>query len=581
MDAARPAAFEATAEPLTRSASITSLVAQSAREGKLFAAFQKELDGLEEKVSRQVRRMQGQTKRMMEAFLQPLEIKVGALESKQPTIDCQFVDLSGTIKGLANEVQLHCRRSSSSESELRRWKRSVEEDIRTHHLEVKDELTEMRQEIAMCYGKLIGDDAMDLQGNPLRAARVGNAATHDDVADAIEGLRQDIKPSVEMALRLKGDVLHSDLTECVESLRREDQSLAERIRSLEQATAHARKNDAHREDPATLAASVRQELGLRGPGDIANIERTVTALDDRSLDTAQKVDGLCNHMTRKLVGLQEDAIAERLLAQTKAEELGMNAEALARRVRELEYSWREGTWVRKAEELTARIEQLEISWHEIASRPGSDGGNPAAPVHAMPADSADSEMAGMLDTGVKETSDICSAMEALKHDLQRELHAVWRTLGEIVDMTGSNSVDLVVASGAASKDDAEHGATRTASQEDVRKELFAVWDALSHVVDQERFSTIASSAAGAHGSPGAVGSISQCGAASLALGDGLACYGAVAEAAKVVSDAAVAADICQRDGAALAQEVAELRWRLLAEDAEPGGGSGTEEDPRG
>merc|ERR1719261_498742 len=68
-----------------------------------------------------------QGERLTEAFFNPLEGKVNALEGRERSFQCQISDINGTVKGLMDEVQLQVRRADKSDAKFRHWRKLSEE----------------------------------------------------------------------------------------------------------------------------------------------------------------------------------------------------------------------------------------------------------------------------------------------------------------------------------------------------------------------------------------------------------------------------------------------------------------------
>lgn len=86
---------------------------------------------LEEKMMRQVLRLQEQSERFMDIMMHPLEAKVAALEGRQPVIDCSIAELRGNLKGIQESMEIQVRRSDQSETRMCHWRKTLEEELQS------------------------------------------------------------------------------------------------------------------------------------------------------------------------------------------------------------------------------------------------------------------------------------------------------------------------------------------------------------------------------------------------------------------------------------------------------------------
>mmetsp|Transcript_104984 Transcript_104984/g.338544 ORF Transcript_104984/g.338544 Transcript_104984/m.338544 type:complete len:857 (+) Transcript_104984:99-2669(+) len=196
--------------------------------------MRRELQSLEDKLTRQLVRLQGQSERFMEIMLHPLEEKVTGLEGKQKGFDAQLAELGGGVGGLQDALQMQVRRAEALESRLCKWRQMLEEEIRAGHAELKEELAGLgmvrlrdvatRQELV---------DVADLLKRELRklvaevAPPSGAAATRLELAELAGSLRRELA-AVEGAAA--GGVVggaQQELAHAAESVRRELRLLAE------------------------------------------------------------------------------------------------------------------------------------------------------------------------------------------------------------------------------------------------------------------------------------------------------------------------------------------------------------------
>eukprot|EP00435_Cladocopium_sp_Y103_P015920 s2591_g3.t3 len=102
----------------------------------------RELEMLEEKMMRQVLRLQEQSERFMDIMMHPLEAKVAALEGRQPVIDCSIAELRGNLKGIQDSMEIQVRRSDQTETRMCNWRKTLEEELQQRMGEVNHRLGE-------------------------------------------------------------------------------------------------------------------------------------------------------------------------------------------------------------------------------------------------------------------------------------------------------------------------------------------------------------------------------------------------------------------------------------------------------
>lgn len=111
--------------------------------GKAEGGLQNALVGVEERLNAQISRVQQQGERLREVALSRMEAKVGAVEALQPKVDRRMAELSGSVKGLSDEMQSQLRRVDQIDSKLWDWRHQLEEELRSRLVEVEQSLQQL------------------------------------------------------------------------------------------------------------------------------------------------------------------------------------------------------------------------------------------------------------------------------------------------------------------------------------------------------------------------------------------------------------------------------------------------------
>jgi len=96
----------------------------------------RELAELDERLSRQLLRLQSQTDRVMEVFVTSLEGKVAQVMSKQPLTEWRLAELGANIKGLQEQLEMQARRGDAADARLQRFTTLFQSELRKLHIEV-------------------------------------------------------------------------------------------------------------------------------------------------------------------------------------------------------------------------------------------------------------------------------------------------------------------------------------------------------------------------------------------------------------------------------------------------------------
>merc|ERR1719465_3345 len=92
--------------------------------------IRKQMECLEHKLSGHVTKIQQQSDQVANAMLTRVDSKMVLMETLQPKLDHRLAELSGTYKGLSEEMQTQIRRIDGMETRLWEWRHQLEEEIR-------------------------------------------------------------------------------------------------------------------------------------------------------------------------------------------------------------------------------------------------------------------------------------------------------------------------------------------------------------------------------------------------------------------------------------------------------------------
>eukprot|EP00440_Ansanella_granifera_P063042 gb/GFBE01068361.1/.p1 GENE.gb/GFBE01068361.1/~~gb/GFBE01068361.1/.p1 ORF type:complete len:823 (+),score=192.03 gb/GFBE01068361.1/:1-2469(+) len=327
----------------------------------------RELEALEEKLSRQVMRLQEQSERFMDIMMHPLESKVAALEGRQPAVDCSLAELRGNLKGLQDSLEMQVRRGDQAETRLRKWRKTVEDDLQAKHTELKQKLTEAQASNAHAHthsdvvtraelvdvAKMLKQELRRLVADSVQGG--GDMATRKELAAVAVHLREELTAVERVAAAAHNVPAHKELSSAAEAVRAEMRSLTER---------------AAREENGSSAA-VRE---LEKASDA--MRRAVSDLSER-LSRSERMQEESSRELRQLrEELRRSTAREGQLMQVEAEARKWEpaVAALASRLTSLEDGQRRGhevdtssavarMWEPAVAALTSRLQALEERQH--------------------------------------------------------------------------------------------------------------------------------------------------------------------------------------------------------------------------
>ena len=94
--------------------------------------LRKELAELDDRLSRQLVRLQSQSDRVVEVFATSLEAKVAQVMSKQPLTEWRLAELAASIKGLQEQLEMQAKRGDAADARLQRLSRAFQSELRKH-----------------------------------------------------------------------------------------------------------------------------------------------------------------------------------------------------------------------------------------------------------------------------------------------------------------------------------------------------------------------------------------------------------------------------------------------------------------
>jgi len=307
-------------------------------EDHTFLTIHREIRCLEDKITRQLLRLQDQNQRVVDMMLEPLDAKVAGLENKLKGTDILVAELAGGLRGLQDAMQTQVQRTDSSEVRSQRWRKSFEADLLTRLSSLENGT----------------------------AAKTQEMVTHTDLADVAGLMKQELRKLVQEAFSRNADFAptHEDLNSVALELRQELRAVqAESGREELAAVADALRSELRRLSEASLSDAVSGVAGRNGSLEVHSkgldelIERATlskAAMEEASSDIRCLRDDL---RSRGLLGgsgpwsqpplsrEEVQLIAEQACRETR----GLGAEEIGFVVRELE---------ERVADATARLEAL-------------------------------------------------------------------------------------------------------------------------------------------------------------------------------------------------------------------------------
>ena len=114
---------------LSGTRTVVNAAARASYESALLAAVRRQIETFEEKVEKQISKLQVQGDKGKDASLARLEEKVSAAEGLQPRVERRLAELSGNFKGLSDEMQAQIRRVDLLDDRRWEWRHQVEDEM--------------------------------------------------------------------------------------------------------------------------------------------------------------------------------------------------------------------------------------------------------------------------------------------------------------------------------------------------------------------------------------------------------------------------------------------------------------------
>lgn len=260
--------------------SVSAAVRSMCDSGMMLQPVQQELDILEQKFSRQIKRLQEQSERFLDVMVQPLEAKVASLESRLPSMDCQLAELSGFMRGIQENVELQVRRTDAADTRCRKLRQFVEDELKKLD-EVSCKMSELvtRNEIFDSTDKL-KQDLKELVADAIEA--VEGAVSRQELAEMAERIRGELS-NVELstvASRFDDSAVLKELTFTASSIRKEIQDLRDKALREE-------------EDKSMLRWELQQDIArLRRELSEVKVQSSARALTSARAEAADLLAGI-------------------------------------------------------------------------------------------------------------------------------------------------------------------------------------------------------------------------------------------------------------------------------------------------
>jgi len=115
----------------------------------IMQAVKRQVDGVEEKLTQQINRVQHQSDRLRDAAYARVDQKMSTMEALQPKFDRRLAELSGNYKGLSDEMQAQIKRVDQLDSRLWEWRHQLEEEMRSKLADIEQRQQEASSQIRL------------------------------------------------------------------------------------------------------------------------------------------------------------------------------------------------------------------------------------------------------------------------------------------------------------------------------------------------------------------------------------------------------------------------------------------------
>ncbi|CAE6956677.1 unnamed protein product [Symbiodinium sp. CCMP2456] len=329
----------------------------------------RDMELLEEKLMRQVLRLQEQSERFMDIMMHPLEAKVAAMEGRQPVTDCSIAELRGNLRGLQESLEMQVRRAEQTETRLSKWRKSVEEDLQQKQEEMKRKFSEAvsnsdvvsRNEL-LELAKLLKQELRKVVDETLKDEKL---ATQQDLANVTASMRRELASVEKIAAGAAAQKAlgQQELANAAEAVRAEMKTLTERAVAEEALTMEKFAALDAVEKASQESQNAAAELAARLAQCEQNEEELRLALGSQRglpevLDSQQTLDELVSRIA-KCESLQEELSEQVGSPQRFKASEALEESHLSRRMSRLEQEQ-----IQKGRQIASSIEALEAAMHE-------------------------------------------------------------------------------------------------------------------------------------------------------------------------------------------------------------------------
>ncbi|CAE7756219.1 unnamed protein product [Symbiodinium sp. CCMP2456] len=269
----------------------------------------KELVELDDRLSRQLQRIQSQSDRVMEVVLTSLEEKVAQVMSNQPMMEWRLAELGASVKGLQEQLETQACRTDATEARLQRWKTTIESDMQNltvgAPVPVQAEPVARSLDAEACRAAVLAE-LRGSTGGPNGVQESGSAGLHLEdiaaVATRVFGaetatLKDQIAALQEVQDALRGEVARLADRPAMQVDASSPPSLSDRVERAEAAASSQR-----REELEASVAEVTEVSIQAGPAERAGAKEVPSASEE-ALAGLEQVQARLEQLEATLEGL--------------------------------------------------------------------------------------------------------------------------------------------------------------------------------------------------------------------------------------------------------------------------------------
>ncbi|CAE8621401.1 unnamed protein product [Polarella glacialis] len=463
----------------------------------------KELAELDERLSRHLLRLQQQNERVLEVVVQSLEGKVAEVMSKQPMTEWRLSELTASLKGLQEQMELQAQRGDAADSRFQRFRSRLEADLETKFEEQQKDLLQLSMELrsldppelrpsiengdgskksglkllqdgSPCWPSLAAGRQRS-RGRPGQQTPQESVSRRElaEVADALQALREEIAQGALSTEAMSSDHLQLDIADVTAAASTLLQEEGAALRNELRAALETVRIDLVAGMEGVKARCQLLEAGapkaLKGPGLETDAGKAVVPVAQEVCDTPQRSRTYEAELEKLLAEASAsrhrmDAMATLLeLANTRLDVAGQQWTDLAEEVKwtslctarleEKSLAVDAGRGLRHAEvsPLAAlpRVEALESAGS--SPRSGSCSDSVGVSSKELGSDrlggggfgSRRESDAARAVMQVKDFDEEGKALDCIRHELRREASALWDGLADLADLVGIDGARFV------------------------------------------------------------------------------------------------------------------------------------------